>query len=398
MAAIVIGAGQAGLSVSHELNALGVDHVVLERSKPGQAWRGRWDSFTLVTPNWTMALPGSPYAGSEPEGHVSRDEIVGYLESYACSLTPPIAEGVDVTRLRVDDDGLHAETNVGEMVADAVVVCTGSFTRQHRPSVLDAIPEPLILSSSDYRTPDQVPPGSVVVVGSGQTGCQIAEELFLSGRDVVLACGRAPWQPRRLDDIDIVTWLNRTTFFDTTLASLPSPAARLLANPQMSGAAGGHDLHFRTLTALGVRLAGHVADSDGTRIRFHDDVADSVAFGDARWADMRALMSAQLPAQGFDIPDMPVPPPFRSEPVDEVSLREVGAVVLAAGFRPDYSWIDAQVCDELGFPLTLDGASLVVPGLFFCGVHFMRTRASAVMFGVGQDAAIVAHKVAQGSA
>jgi putative flavoprotein involved in K+ transport len=297
--------------------------------------------------------------------------------------------------LRVDDDGLHAETNVGEMVADAVVVCTGSFARQHRPAVLDAIPEPLILSSSDYRNPDQVPPGTVVVVGSGQTGCQIAEELFLSGRDVVLACGRAGWLPRRLDDIDIVTWLDRTTYFDTTLASLPSPANRLLANPQISGAGGGHDLHFRTLQALGVRLAGHVADSDGTRIRFHDDVADSVAFGDAVWADVRGLLSAQLPAGGYEVPELPVPPPFRSEPVDEVSLREVGAVVLAAGFRPDYSWIDAPVCDELGFPLTLDGASRVVPGLFFCGVHFMRTRGSAVMFRVGRDAAVVAQKVAQ---
>ncbi|MCI0156291.1 NAD(P)-binding domain-containing protein [Leifsonia shinshuensis] len=398
MSAIVVGAGQAGLSVSHELEALGVEPVVIERAKPGQAWRDRWDTFTLVTPNWTMALPGSPYSGSEPEGHVPRDVIVGYLEDYAHSVASPIVEGVDVTRLRADRDGLHAETNDGELVADAVVVCTGSFARQHRPSVLAAVPDSLILSSSEYRNPGQVPAGKVVIVGSGQTGCQIAEELVRSGRDVVLACGRAPWAPRRLDGTDIITWLERTTFFDATVADLPSPAGRFLANPQLTGAGGGHDLGFRTLQALGVRLAGHVAGCDGGRIGFVDDVADSVAFADEWWAGMRAMMRAQLPAKGFGIPEMTAPPPFRCEPVDEVSLRDVGAVVLAAGFRPDYSWIDGDVCDELGFPVTQDGASLVMPGLYFCGVHFMRARRSALLFGVGRDAAIVAQEVAQASA
>lgn len=381
--------------MSHELNALGVEHMVLERGRPGQAWRDRWDSFTLVTPNWTMALPGSPYSGPDPEGHVPRDEIVSYLQAYARSTGTPIMEGVEARRLRAGDDGLHAETNVGEMAADDVVVCTGSFTRQHRPPALDGLSDHLIVASSDYRAPDQIPPGVAVVVGSGQTGCQIAEELHLAGRDVILACGRAPWSPRRLDGTDIVTWLSRTSFLDATLADLPSPAARLSANAQATGARGGHDLHFRTLQALGVRLAGHVAGTDGIRIGFRDDAAESVAFGDARWADLRTLLRAQLPAGGFDVPDMPVPPPFHAEPMQEVSLREVGAVVLAAGFRPDYRWIDPPVCDELGFPLTLDGASPTMSGLFFCGVHFMRTRRSALMFGVGPDAAVVARKVAE---
>jgi putative flavoprotein involved in K+ transport len=394
MSVVVIGAGQAGLAISRELTALGIEHAVLERNRVGQAWRDRWDSFTLVTPNWTMTLPESPYSGPDPEGHVSKDEIVAYLEAYARSMATPIIEGIEVTQIRVADLGLHLETTAGPMDADAVVVCTGSFARQHRPPALDGLPSPLILASSDYRAPDQIPAGAVVVVGSGQTGCQIAEELRLAGREVVLACGRAAWHPRRLDGIDAVTWLSRTSFLDATLADLPSQAARLLASPQATGAAGGHDLHYRTLQALGVRLAGHVAGSDGSRIGFRDDAVESVAFGDARWADLRALLTAQLPANGFEVPDMPVPPPFRADPVDEMSLSEVGAVVLAAGFRPDYRWIDAPVCDELGFPLTVDGASPVVPGLFFCGVHFMRTRRSALMFGVGQDAAVVARGVA----
>lgn len=167
-----------------------------------------------------------------------------------------------------------------------------------------------------------------------------------------------------------------------------------MANVQATGARGGHDLHFRTLQALGVHLAGHVAGSDGTRIGFRDDAAESVAFGDARWADLRALLTAQLPEGGFEVPEMPIPAPFQAEPVADVRLEEVGAVVLAAGFRPDYDWIEAPVCDQLGFPLTVDGASPTVPGLFFCGVHFMRTRRSSLMFGVGRDAPIVAQSVA----
>ena len=336
MSVVVIGAGSAGLAVSHELGLRGMSHTVLERARVAQAWRDRWDSFTLVTPNWSLSLAGSPYAGPDPEGFEPRDAIVAYF-------------GASGT---------------------------------------------LVLDAADYRSPEQLPPGPVLVVGSGQTGSQLAEEFALAGRDVVLASSRAPWIPRRLDGTDAVTWLERSGFFDATLAELPSPAARLIANPVVTGRAGGHDLNWRTLQGLGVRLAGRLEAADADRIAFRDDLAESVAFGDARWADLRGLLAASLPARGYTVPELPEPEPFQAQAVGEVRTRDLAAVVLAAGYRPDYSWIDAPVCDELGFPVTRDGASTAVPGLYFCGVHFMRTRRSAILFGVGTDAAVVADQVA----
>ena len=395
MPVVVIGAGQAGLSVSRELTSFGVDHVVLERATVAQAWRDRWDSFTLVTPNWTLDLPGSPYAGDDPEGHVHRDEIVAYLGKYADSFAAPVREGVHVQRLRAVDGHFELVTSEGRVEASAVVVCTGAYQRPYLPPAAAALPPGVLaMTSTDYRNPEQIPPGKVLVVGSGQTGCQLTEELHLAGRDVFLSCGRAPWVPRRLDGTDIVTWLAKTTFFDQPLSALSSPAERLVANIQASGARGGHDLNYRTLQALGVPLLGHLSGINGDLADFADDLGESVAFGDARWAGIRRLLTEQLLPQGLDVPRLPVPAPFRYDPVCELDLRTLGVVIFTAGFRPDYRWIDSAVTDDLGFPICIDGASTALPGLYFCGVHFLRKRRSSLLFGVGEDAAVVAREIA----
>ena len=391
---VVIGAGQAGLAVSRELGIRGIRHAVLERSRVGQSWRDRWDSFTLVTPNWTLDLPGSPYAGADPEGHVPREQIVGYLQDYRSRWQVPVREGVDVTSLRSGTGSrFELATSLGPVNADNVVVCTGSFRTPHRPPT-GMLPSGLpIIDALEYRNPANLPPGKVLVIGSGQTGCQLAEELFLAGREVFLSCGRAPRMPRRLDGIDIVTWLSRTGFFDQPLASLASPGVRLLANPQNTGAAGGHDLDFRTLQRLGVVLLGHLAHVDGHRASFVDDLGASVAFGDARWAELQALLSSELPARGYKVPGMPIEDAFVYDPVTDLDLDDIGVLIFTAGYRPDYAWIDIPVCDEMGFPIT-DAGTSPVPGLFFCGVHFMRVRRSALLFGVGLDAALVAESLA----
>jgi putative flavoprotein involved in K+ transport len=396
MTAVVIGAGQAGLAVSRELGQAGVEHIVLERDRVAQAWRDRWDSFTLVTPNWTLDLPGSPYAGDDPDGHVSRDDIVDYLEKYAAALTGQVREGVRVDRLTaLDGGGFRLTTSDGEISADSVVVCTGAFQQPHRPAGAVGWPaDVLVIDATQYRNPQQLPDGKVLVIGSGQTGCQIAEELHLAGRDVFLSCGRAPWVPRRLDGTDVVTWMAKTSFFEQPAGALPSPAARLIANPQATGARGGHDLHFRTLQALGVPLLGRLAGVDGHRVTFANDLGESVAFGDARWADLCAVFRDQLPAQGIDVPELPVPPPFDYRPRAELDLHGFAAVIHTSGFRPDYSWIQAPVVDAMGFPVTTGGASDEVDGLYFCGVHFLRKRKSSLMFGVGEDAAIIARSMA----
>jgi putative flavoprotein involved in K+ transport len=250
---MVIGAGQAGLAVSHELSALGVGHVVLERARVGQTWRDLWDSFCLVTPNWTMSLPGFPYAGDDPEGFVPRNGIVEYLERYASSFGAPVREGVGVDSLEPGSNARFLlRTSAGDMEAESVVVCTGAFQRPYRPDAAAGFPHGLlVIDAQDYRNPAALPPGKVLVIGSGQTGCQISEELHEAGREVFLACGRAPWMPRRSDGHDIVSWLRETTFFDMPIGALPSPAARLGANLQMTGARDGHDLHYRTLQTTG---------------------------------------------------------------------------------------------------------------------------------------------------
>jgi putative flavoprotein involved in K+ transport len=278
-----------------------------------------------------------------------------------------------------------------------VVVCTGAYQRPHRPDVAATLPNDVLsVSAEQYRHPAALPPGRVLIVGSGQTGCQIAEELRESGRDVFLACGRAPWMPRRINGRDIVTWLHETTFFDMPRSALPSPAARLGANPLVSGRRGGHDLNYRTLQAMGVQLLGRLAGVAEHHAFFANDLADSVAFGDARYNDIRKVLTEQLPARGIAAPELPDPPPFHADPPLALDLRGFGVVIFAAGFRPDYArWIRFPAFDDMGFPLTDDGASTVVPGLYFCGVHFLRTRKSAVLFGVGEDAAIVARSIAR---
>jgi putative flavoprotein involved in K+ transport len=194
---------------------------------------------------------------------------------------------------------------------------------------------------------------------------------------------------------DIVSWLRETTFFDMPVDALPSPAGRLGANLQVTGARGGHDLHYRTLQTMGVQLLGRLTGVEGHRARFADDLADSVAFGDARYDDIRAALSTQLAAKGMAVPELPDPPPFCADPPRELDLAGFGVVICTAGFRPDYArWVRfSAVVDAMGFPLTHDDARTVVPGLFFCGVHFLRKRKSSTLFGVGEDAAIVAQSI-----
>jgi putative flavoprotein involved in K+ transport len=395
--AVVVGAGQAGLAVSHELTQDGVSHVVLERGRVGQTWRGRWESFCLVTPNWFCRLPGHLYDGSDPDGFMVRDEVVAYLERYAARFEAPVTEGVEVTSLQgAPDGGFVLETSAGDIVTRTVVLSTGAYQRPYRPQAAATLPSDLLqLDVEDYDRPADLPAGAVLVVGSGQSGCQIAEEVRHAGREVFLACGRAPWLPRRIGSHDFSWWLNETGFLDAPLSSLPSPVARLAANVQGSGVGGGHDLHYRTLRKLGVTLLGRFRGAEGHRARFAPDLAESVAWGDERNAQLMDLIRKLIAERGWSPPEIPEPEPFNGEVPDEVDLRGFGAVVFAGGFRPDYeSWVHFPgAFDELGFPIHEDGASTVVPGLYFVGVHFLRKRRSSLLNGVGDDAAVVARHI-----
>ena len=394
---VVVGAGPAGLALSYELRQAGLDHVVLERGLVGQSWRDRWDSFCLVTPNWYVQLPGGEYAGENPDGFMVRDEVVAHLERYARGFGAPVLDQVDVTALRSEPGGgFVLDTSEGEMRARSVVLATGAFQRPHRPPGVDLPAGILVIDAADYTAPDALPPGGVLVVGSGQTGCQIADELRRADRDVTLACGKAAWAPRRIEDRDIVSWLLETPFLEMSVDDLPSPVARLAANFQTSGRDGGMDLNFRTLLADGVRLSGRLLGAGEGSIRFAPDLEESVAWGDARYTDLCTLIRQAASDCGRPSPSLPEPPQFRTEGLAELSTRELGTVVFTSGYRPRYrEWVHLpDAFDDLGFPIQRDGASTVAPGLYFMGTHFLRKRKSSTLFGMGEDAAIVASKIA----
>ncbi|MFD0277421.1 NAD(P)-binding domain-containing protein [Kitasatospora sp. NPDC127111] len=400
---VIVGAGQAGLALSHELTRADVEHVVLERGRVGQGWRSRWDSFCLVIPNWTVRLPGAPYDGDAPDGFMPRDAVVRHLAAYATGFGAPVREGVEVTRAEAvpveggAGGGFRLATPGGAFRSPQLVFASGAYQRPHRPPAWTTLPPSVrIIDAEQYANPGRLAPGGVLVVGSGQSGCQIAEELARAGRPVHLACGRAPWMPRRVEGRDIVAWLVETPFFATRLADLPDPRMRLLANPQCSGRDGGHDLNVRTLQAMGVGLTGHFLGAQDGVAHFADDLAASVAFGDARYGEIRALITGSRAREGRPVPELPEPAPFTARPVTELDLAAVGTVVFTSGYRPDFaSWTDFPgAFDELGFPLQQDGSSIVVPGLHFMGVHWQRTRKSATFLGVAEDAAVLAERIA----
>jgi putative flavoprotein involved in K+ transport len=397
----IVGAGSAGLSLSHELMSANIDHVVLERGKVGQTWRKRWDNFCLIIPNWTIRMPGGNYTGDDPDGFMPRDDIVSHLDAYAGSFRAPVREGVSVSRVGAGlDGGFRLLTDAGEIHARQVVMACGGFQKPFLPLAVQQFPASVhLVDTEGYTSPGALPPGPVLVVGSGQTGCQLAEELRLAGRTVYLACGRAGWFPRRLDGIDTLKWIVQTSFMDVTVNDLPSPAARNLANPQMSGQAGGHDLNYRTLQAMGVQLTGRLEGVQDGIVHFAGDLAESVAFGDARYADIRALITKSATERGVAVPQMPVAPPFVADPPLSLPLASLAAVVSTTGFRPDYAgWVDfPDALDAMGYPLQQDGTSTVVEGLHFMGVHFQRKRQSATLWGVGEDATVLAERIVAGS-
>lgn len=388
---VVIGGGQAGLATSYHLAEAGIDHLVLERDRVAQAWRNRWDNFTLVLPNWTLKLPGHHYEGDDPDGYMPRDSIVSYLEGYANKIPAPVREGVEVTSLQRAGDGWHLQTSEGEIRSAAVVVATGAFQQAVRPPGWQDIPSAIHRTDiTGYRNSDQLPTGKVLVIGSGQSGCQIAEDLVIGGREVFLSCGRAPWLPRRAGDRDIYWWIDQSGFMDTPPSALSDPRERFGANPQLTGRDGGHDLHYRTLHDMGVTLLGHFAGSTDGVAHFEADLESSIGFGDQANRQLSQLIEAVAKERGEKV-DLPDAPPWDVGSPDTLDWDGFGAVVSASGFRPGYrSWIDLpEAFDELGFPVQDSEGLGALPGLHFVGVHFLRKRRSALFSGVGEDAGTV---------
>jgi putative flavoprotein involved in K+ transport len=396
---VVVGAGQAGLATSYFLTRHDRPHVVLERGRVGERWRSeRWDGFVLNTPNWAQRLPGFHYAGPEPDAFAPRAEVIEYLEGYARSFGAPVREHAAVTAVRRTKDGFRVELEDDAFTARNVVVTAGAYQQPTANPLSKALPAGVLqLHTSAYKRPEQLPDGAVLIVGSGQSGCQIADELLATGRRVFLSVGRCPWVPRRDRGRELVQWLIDTGFADETVATLPSPAARLTCNPPVSGNDGGHDCNPRWLASRGAVLFGRVEGVLGHTIRIGDGLAESLAFGDEFVATFRRRVDDYVAASGLDVPERepdgtPAPVPF----IPEIDLRRerIGTVLWANGFRPDHSWIEGVETDAQGWPLHGRGVS-PVPGLFFVGLHWLHKRKSSLFLGVGEDAEHVVATIAR---
>jgi putative flavoprotein involved in K+ transport len=387
---IVVGAGQAGLATSYFLTQRGRSHLVLERGRVGERWRSeRWDGFVLNTPNWGQQLPGFHYAGDEPDAFAPLGEVISYLEQYAASFGAPVREETPVTAVRRRDDGFRVQAGAESFAARHVVVAAGSYQEPTANPLAASLPTDVFqLHTSAYRRPDQLPDGAVLVVGSGQSGCQIVDELIASGRKVFLSVGRCPWVFRRDRGHDVLHWLLETGLADETVDSLSSPAARLACNPPVSGNDGGHECNPRWLAARGAVLLGRLSGASGHTLAIAGTLEESLAFGEEFLGNIRKRVDDHVAAHGLELPEREPDEPFAPVPaVTELDLRREGisTVLWANGFRPDHAWIEGIEPDAQGWPVQVRGAS-TVPGLYFVGLHWLHKRKSSLFVGVGEDA------------
>jgi putative flavoprotein involved in K+ transport len=404
---LVIGGGQAGLATSYWLTNAGIEHLVVDgRDRLGGSWPDRWDSFCLVAPNWTLQLPGMPYDGPDPDGFMPRNEVVAYVQRYAATIGAPVRLGTTVRRLTVAGGSFVAETGDGTITARRVVLATGPYQRPKLPPAARDLPGHIQqLHSSQYRQPGQLANGAVLVVGTGQSGAQVAEELHEAGHEVHLAVSMCPGAPRRYRGRDVVYWLAQTVLHGAevgvpfpTVAQLPSPAARFACDPHLTGKAGGHDINLRQFARRGMRLYGRVASASGATVHFTDDLDQRLAFADTAFdKELRPLFDAYIAAAGIDAPPDDRPPPDTYTPGTVTTLdldaAGVASVVWATGYELDFGFVDLPIFDEWGYPRHERGIT-EHPGLYAVGLRWLHSEPSSVFAGVGADAAYIVDHLA----
>ncbi|HVX76975.1 MAG TPA: MSMEG_0569 family flavin-dependent oxidoreductase [Bradyrhizobium sp.] len=397
----VIGGGQAGLAMSYHLKTQGIDHVILEKNGIAHAWKTqRWDAFCLVTPNWQCQLPGYPYQGNDPKGFMLRQEIVDYVEGYARHIAAPVREGVAVTRLRQSEgSGFVLETSAGEMTADAVVLAISGYHVPNVPRMAERLDGSLTqLHSSVYRNPQSLPAGEVLVVGSGQSGCQIAEDLHLSGRKVHLAVGSAPRCPRVYRGRDAVEWLDDLGQYDLPVDQHPlKEKVRKNANHYLTGRDGGRDIDLRKFALEGMKLYGRLKDIQDGRFEFADDLAKNLDNADRVYNGICGLIDDYIARNHIDAPVSPHYEPAwqPAETVGSLDAAEAGisTVIWTTGFRSDWSWVELPIFDGAGYPTHRRGVTSMA-GVYVLGLPWLYTWGSGRFVGVGRDAEFVSQHIA----
>jgi putative flavoprotein involved in K+ transport len=403
---VIVGGGQAGLALSYYLTAQGRSHLVLEQDRIVESWRSkRWDSLCLIAPNWSLRLPGFEYDGDDPDGFMGKDEVVARLETYARSFAAPVREGERVTAVERGpaDPYFLVRTKGDSYRASQVVLATGALQQPRVPACAARVPVNVTqVVAPAYRNPQSLPPGAVLVVGSGETGCQIAEELVRAGRRVFLAGGRSWWEPRRYRGRDIAAWMRLAGWFERSVDELPPGDRTGQSNPQLTGGDGGHDISGHTLAREGVRLLGRLQDVRDGRAVFAADLAANLAWGDEQARSWLQAIDDLIAQQGLEAPhedwpdDLLMSEDHSYEVPTELDLADAGitTVIWAMGYRPDLEWVGLPFLDTDGYPIHRRGVTRV-PGLYIIGLDWLHTARSGLFTGVGEDAAYLAVQIAE---
>lgn len=400
---VVVGAGQSGLAVSRLLTAARREHVVLERGDVGQRWAAeRWDSLRLLTPNWLSRLPAWHYRGEDPDGFMSAADFARHLRGYADDFSAPVLTGTTVHDVRAHPSGYAVRTSRGDWVARHVVVASGPHARANVPPGLERSDLPLV-ATTDYRNPRRLPAGGVLVVGASATGVQIAAELRLAGRHVTLAAGRHTRMPRRYRGMDAFWWLDRTGRLARPLDSTADPdLARREPSLQLAGhgPGGGRRLDLQALHSLGVQLTGRLVDVRGRHAWFADDLGSTTAAADAAMHRFLDAVDDHIERTGLTREVLPArrPAAFTPSPSPtrlDLVAAGITSIVVAAGMRPDYSWLSVPVLDSDGYVTQVRGAT-PAPGLYVVGQPFQHRRDSTFIDGAGHNAHdVVGHLTGQ---
>jgi putative flavoprotein involved in K+ transport len=395
VATVVIGAGHAGLAMSRCLSERGIEHVVLERGEIANSWRKeRWDSLRLLTPNWQSRLPGFGYDGDDPDGYRTMPEIIGFLDRYAQVIKAPVETHTRVTSLERDDGGYRVATDKGEWLARTVVIASGACNRAHVPAFAAALPDHVVtLSSMDYKNPEQLARGGVLVVGASATGTQLAYEIQHSGRPVTISVGEHIRMPRLYRGKDIAWWMDKAGVWDERYDEVEDIVrARRVPSLQLTGSDERKTLDLNALTSIGVKLVGKFAAIAEGKALFSGSLKNQCALSDLKMGRLLDAIDLWAKEQGFD---GEAPPAERLAPTHveekppltlDFGSSGVCTILWATGYSPDYSWLKPPVLDRKSHIRHDGGVVTSSPGLYVMGLQFLRRRKSALIDGAGDDA------------